>query len=426
MKDRIAICNGLRTPFCKAMGKFKDINCDDLAVTVIRELIAQCELKASLIDSVIIGNVLQTPQLANVARIIAIKSGLENKVSAYTVNRNCASGIQAITDTAHLLQTDRATVAIAGGTESMSNTPILLKREMRDFLWTLSRSKGFTAKLSALIRFRLSMLFPKTSDISDPLCGLNMGQTAEILARKYLITRQEQDSYAFLSQQRAYNAQKNDFFSGEITPVVLPKDYKNFQLIDDGIRENQTIESLESLKPIFNKLAGTVTAGTSSQITDGAAALLMMKESKAKELGYLPIGYIRDFEYAGVSPELMGIGPCFSTAKLLDRQKMTLEDFDLIEINEAFAAQVLACVKIFESPQYAKEYFSRDLPLGKIPIDKLNVNGGAIALGHPFGASGIRLVLTLLRELKRRNKNSGLAMMCVGGGQGATIALEVS
>ena len=269
------------------------------------------------------------------------------------------------------------------------------------------------------------MLVPEFPEISDPLCSLNMGQTAELLAREFCISREEQDKFALRSQQRAERAIAKGLLADEIVPMPVPPAYTNVQSQDEGPRANQTLEALAKLKTIFDSITGTVTAGNSSQVTDGAAAVLLMTESKAKSLNLEPLGYIRDYVAAGLQPSRMGLGPAFAISKLLDKTGMKLSDFDLIEINEAFAAQVLAVVKACGSDDFARKELGKDRAVGVIDIDKLNINGGAIALGHPLGASGTRLVITLLKELRRINKNTGLVSLCIGGGQGQAAVLEV-
>ena len=254
-----------------------------------------------------------------------------------------------------------------------------------------------------------------------------MGQTAENVSRDFKVSRDEQDKFSLMSfQERAYKATQAGILGEEIVPVPIPPSNQKMQSQDDGPRANQTLKALAELKPVFEKVTGTVTAGNASQVTDGAAAMLLMRESKAKELGLKPIGYLREYAAVGVDPSRMGMGPAYAITKLLDKTGLKLSDIDLIEINEAFAAQVLAVVKALASPEFARKELGRDTPLGEIDLEKLNVNGGAVALGHPLGASGTRLVLTLLKELKRRNKKTGIASLCVGGGQGQAVLLEVN
>jgi acetyl-CoA acyltransferase len=425
MKERIAIVSGIRSPFCKGGGVARDLEADDLGAFVVTELMARSNIPSEKIDELIFGNVLQPPQSANIARILAIKAGLPVKVPAFTVNRNCASGMEAITTAANKILLGDANIIIAGGTESMSNFPVVVRKKFKDFLQHLSKAKNWKQKLAILTGFRPGFVVPEMPEISDPLCGLSMGQTAEILSREFKITREEQDQFALTSQQRAVQATVDGRLGEEIAPIPLAPSYDKIQTQDEGPRANQTLEALAKLKPVFDSLTGTVTAGNSSPITDGAAAVLLMRESQAKELGLVPLGYIRDYAYAALQPQRMGLGPVFATSKLLSKTGMKLSDFDLIEINEAFAAQVLAVIKAFASNEFARKELAKDTALGEIDPAKLNVNGGAIALGHPLGASGTRLVLTLLKELNRRNLNVGLATLCVGGGQGEAIAVEV-
>ena len=425
MKERIAIVAGVRTPFCKAGGVMRDIEADDLGAYIVTELMARSGVPLTMVDDVIFGNVIQPPEKANIARIIGVKAGIPIKVPAFTVNRNCASGLEAITTGADRIIRGHAQVVVAGGTESMSTCPIAIRKKYRDFLQRLSKAKSFLEKLSVLCKFRLSFLVPEFPEISDPLCSLNMGQTAELLAREFCISREEQDKFALRSQQRAERAIAKGLLADEIVPMPVPPAYTNVQSQDEGPRANQTLEALAKLKTIFDSITGTVTAGNSSQVTDGAAAVLLMTESKAKSLNLEPLGYIRDYVAAGLQPSRMGLGPAFAISKLLDKTGMKLSDFDLIEINEAFAAQVLAVVKACGSDDFARKELGKDRAVGVIDIDKLNINGGAIALGHPLGASGTRLVITLLKELRRINKNTGLVSLCIGGGQGQAAVLEV-
>lgn len=425
MKERIAIVSGIRTPFCKGGGVMRDMEADDLGAYVVAELLSKSGIAPSKIDELIFGNVLQPAQSANIARIIAVKAGLPISIPAFTVNRNCASGLEAITTGADKILLGHDDIVIAGGTESMSNFPVLVRKGFKDFLQRLSKAKSFQQKLAAIATFRPSFLVPEIPEISDPLCGLNMGQTAEVLAREFKVTRQEQDQFALASQNNAEKAIKEGRFADEIEPTPIGPKYANVQTEDEGPRAGQTLESLAKLRPAFDPITGTVTAGNSSPITDGAAAVLLMKESKAKELGYEPLGYIRDYAAAGLQPNRMGLGPAFAISKVLTKTGLQLSDIDLIEINEAFAAQVLAVVRACASDDFARKELGRDKAVGTIDLNKLNVNGGAIALGHPLGASGTRLVITLLKELKRRNKNIGIATLCIGGGQGQAIVLEV-
>lgn len=426
MKERIAIVSGVRTPFCKGGGMMRDMQADDLGAYIVAQLLAKSDIPPASIDELIFGNVLQPSQYANIARIIAVKAGLPEKTPAFTVNRNCASGLEAIATAADKILLDHDQIVIAGGTESMSHFPVEVRQGFKDFLQRLGKAKSLTQKFATAWTFRPSFLIPEIPEIADPLCGLNMGQTAEMLAREFKVTRQEQDEFALASQNRAEKAIANGWLADEIESVPIGPKYATVQVQDEGPRPNQTLEALVKLKPAFDPLTGTVTAGNSSQITDGAAAVILMKESKAKELGLVPLGYIRGHAAAALQPRRMGLGPAFAISKVLAKTGLELSDIDLIEINEAFAAQVLAVVRACASDEFARKELGRDKALGTIDPEKLNVNGGAIALGHPLGASGTRLVITLLKELKRRKKNIGIASLCIGGGQGQAIVLEVN
>lgn len=424
MKKRIAIVSGIRTPFCRANGILKDMKADDLGAYAVKELYTRAPFSPGLIDEVILGNVLQPPDATNIARVILVKAGLSESIPGYTVNRNCASGMEAVASGANKILLGEADIILAGGVESMSHFPVLFSDKMRDFLLGWNKAKGIKERFLALSKFRPSLFAPHIPAIADPLCGLSMGQTAEKLSREFKISREEQDLFALNSQLKALRAVKEGRFKEEIVPIPIPPQYGKFQEDDDGPRTGTTIEGLNKLKPAFEKVNGTVTAGNSSQVTDGAVALFLMSEEKAESLGLKPLGYLTAFAEAGLDPSRMGLGPVYATAKLFKETGITLKDIDLMEINEAFAAQVLAVMRAFASPEFAKRALGMDKPLGEIDPNILNVNGGAIALGHPLGASGARLILTLLTELKRRNKKRGLATLCVGGGQGQACLLE--
>jgi len=423
MKERLAIVEGVRTPFCKANELFRHFEADDLGAFAVKELLARLPFSPELIDELIFGNVIQPPHAANVARIVAVKGGLPIKTPAYTVNRNCASGLEAIVSAANKIEAGEASIILVGGTESMSHFPVMFSNRMRELLLKFSKAKTWMQKFSLLLSVRPSLFVPQVPKLADPLCDLSMGQTAELVARQFKVSREEQDVFALMSQERALAAR--DRLAEEIIPIPYPPTYDKIQKIDDGPRAGTTLEGLAKLKPAFDALTGTVTAGNSSQITDGAIALIVMPESRAKELGLKPLGYMVDYTAIGLDPSRMGLGPAYAIAKLLKKTGKNLNDFDLIEINEAFAAQVIGVERALNSAEFCQKELGSAKVIGQIDRDKLNVNGGAIALGHPLGASGARLVLTLLKELKRRKKNTGLASLCVGGGQGEAVSLEV-
>jgi len=406
--ERIAIVDGIRTPFCKMGTSFNNISAVELGRIACRELIERTGLDVKNIDEVIFGCVSQPADAANIARVIGLLAGVPKTTPAYTVHRNCASGIESVVSAALKIHAGEGSCILAGGTESMSNIPLFFSKEAQDLFGALQRAKTPLSKLQAMLRFRPHHFAPRIGlalGLTDPVCGLNMGQTAEVLVKEFGITRKEQDEFALRSHQRAIAARA--VLREEIVPVIAGPKYKEAVQDDNGPREGQTMEALAKLKPFFEKGTGTVTAGNSSQVTDGACAILVMSEARAKELGYTPLGYMTSFAFAGVEPARMGIGPAFAIPKALKKIGKKLSDMQAIEINEAFAAQVLAC--------------ARELDVDPV---KLNANGGAIALGHPVGSSGSRLIVTMLKHLKRNNLNTGIVSLCVGGGQGAAVVLE--
>ena len=427
MKDRVAIVDGIRTPICKASGQFKNISADDLGAHVVKEILARSNLSLGYVDELIFGNVSQPANATNIARIISLKAGLPNSLPAYTVQRNCGSGAEAITTAAIKILANEAEIIVAGGTESMSNIPLLFNKQMTNFILKLSSAKKLSDKLKILLSFRLPFLRPiigVIEGLTDPICGLIMGKTAEILAKEFHTTRREQDEFALLSHQRATKASSEGVLSNEILPIPIPQTYDHVQYNDDSPRQNQSIEALGKLRPYFDRVNGTVTVGNACPLSDGAAAVLVMAERKAKELNFQPLGYLQNFAYAGLEPSRMGLGPVYATAKLLRNHKIQFSDIDLVEINEAFSAQVIANEKAFASTEFAKKYLGQMTHVGEIDRCRLNVNGGAIALGHPVGMTGTRLVITVLKELRRRGGRLGLATMCIGGGQGGALLLE--
>jgi len=428
MKKRLAIIEGGRSAFCKAGTEFKGMQADQLGAVVVRELMARSVLQYKDIDEVIMGNVAQPGHAANIARVIALQGGFPVETCAYTVNRNCASGMEAMTTAANKILAGEINTALVGGSESMSSVPLLYGPQMTRFFMQLMTAKSPMARLKALSQFRLSFLNPIIGielGLTDPVCGLNMGETAEVLAREFAITREEQDAYALQSHQRAIKAQQAGKFADEIFAVATAPKYERIQHADNGPRDGQTLQALAKLRPYFDRLAGSVTVGNACPITDGAAAFTVMAESQAKAMGLTPLGYLADYSYAGLAGNRMGLGPVYATAKLLAKSGLSMKDFDLIELNEAFAVQVIANVNAFNSPLFAQQYLQQDNAVGELDLNKLNVNGGAIALGHPVGATGARLILTQLHELKRQGLQRGLVTLCIGGGQGAALTLEV-
>jgi acetyl-CoA acetyltransferase family protein len=427
MKEPIYIVDGVRTPFAKAGTTLADSEVADLGKTALSLLVARTGIDASRIEEVIIGCVSQPADSANVGRVVALRAGIPESVPAITVHRNCASGFEAVTQAAEKMLAGRGDIFIVGGVESMSHIPLLYSHEAAKKFGAFARAKNLSQKLGVLSSFRPGDFQPQVGlllGLSDPVCGCNMGQTAETVSRDFQIEREEQDAFAMRSHHKAVAARER--LKEEITPVYLPK-AKNGQTFmdqDNGPRENQTMEALAKLKPAFERETGTVTAGNSSQITDGAAALLLMTERALKESGLSPLGRLEGYAYAGLDPSRMGLGPVYAIHRAEQRTGLGLKDAEIIEINEAFAAQVISCQKAARSKTYCREHLQRETPLGEIPDEILNVNGGGIALGHPVGVTGARLVLTALKELHRRRANRALVSLCVGGGQGGALWLN--
>jgi len=423
----VVIADGLRTPFVKAWTDFTQIAAHDLGAIVTREILERNNISPNLINEVIIGNIAQPPEAANVARIIALQAGIPQEVPAFTVQRNCASGMESIANAYYRIQAGEGDIYLSGGTESMSRIPLLFNEAATKWFGYLSKAKTMGQRIGVFLKFKFSFLNPIIGlqlGLTDGYCGLNMGETAEILAKEFNISRQAQDEFAMISHNKAEKATKEGILKEEIVPVPIPPKYDRMLDEDNGIRPGQNMEALSKLRPVFDRQNGTVTAGNASQITDGAAVVLVMTEERAKELGIEPMGRIRSFAFAALDPSRMGLGPVYATPFALEKGRVSLNDIQLIEINEAFAAQVLANLQVFESDELTKKYLKRDKATGPINRDILNVNGGAIALGHPVGSSATRLVITLLKEMKRRDVSLGLATLCVGGGQGAAFILE--
>ncbi len=418
------ILSGVRTPFAKAGTAFRRTPVYELGRVAVAELMARQDLDPAKIDEVVLGNCAQPAEAANVARVTALRAGIPESVPGVTVHRNCASGMEAVADAADWIQLGRARLVLAGGMESMSQIPLLYRYEYGEWLEGLMRARTPGARLGAALRFRPAMLAPRLSlmeGLTDPVCGLNMGETAEVLAREFRLTRERQDEFALLSHQRTVAARER--LREEIVPVFPPPTYEMVR-DDVGPREGQSLEQLAKLKPFFDRRNGTVTVGNSCPVTDGAVALLIGSEDVARDWPVPPLGRLRAFAFAGLSPRRMGLGPVFALARALERAGLGLDAIELFEINEAFAAQVLACLEAARSDGFARAELARDRALGEIPLERLNVNGGAIALGHPVGASGARLILTLLLEMRRRGARLGAAALCVGGGQGAAFVVE--
>ena len=424
---RLVIAAGLRTPFVKAGGQLAHDDAGRLGSGLCRELISRSGVDPGSLSELIAGCVGPPFTQANVARVIALRAGVPREVSARTVARNCASGFEAVTSAAANLLAGMGDLYLCVGVEHMSGYPLAYNQSATDFFARMMRAKSAGARLAALASFRPRMLKPRVTlmeGLTDPITGLIMGRTAEILARDWNLTREECDRFSLQSHLRAKAARDSGRFAREIAPVFAqgPRSIEQ----DDGIRDDQTLEALAKLKPYFEKPDGIVTVGSSSQITDGAAALLICREDRARELGLQPLAAIRAFAWAGLDPARMGLGPVHASAAALDGAGLRLSDMQIVEINEAFAAQVLACGRAMASTRFCQEQLGRAQALGELDPARTNPHGGAIALGHPVGASGARLLLTLAHEMRERSAQFGLATLCIGGGQGGAFILEAA
>ena len=391
MRDAV-ILEGARTPFCRAGTGFARVSARELGRVAVREAIERSEVAPRDIDEVIVGNTAGCRETSNIARVIALSAGVPRRVPAFTVNRSCGSALQAIAEGALRIRSGESDVVVAAGTESS------------------------TQAISGVLE----------TGLVDPVSGLNMGRAAEILAREFGVTRAEQDGLALVSHQRAARARAEGRFGEEIVPVPLPPGFERLVDRDDGPREDQSLEALAKLPPRYEKEYGTVTAGNSCGTADGAAAVVLSTREKARAMGAKPIGRVRAVAFAACEPERTGLAPIYASALALRRAGATLGDVGLVEMHESFASQVLACLRAMASADFARDNLGQAAPLGALDLDRTNVNGGAIAIGHPSGASGARLVLTLLREMRRRNVPLGLATMCIDGGQGGAIVVELA
>jgi acetyl-CoA C-acetyltransferase/acetyl-CoA acyltransferase len=412
----VVIVDGVRTPFVKANTILGRVSSVELGRVVVREGIERTEIEGPA-------------DAANVARVIALQAKVPRHVPAFTVSRNCASGLEAIVEGAYRIQAGDADLVVAAAVESMSRIPFLFSDEAQQIWTEIGRSRTIGARLAGFARFRPRHFKPVIAlqlGLTDPVSGLNMGQTAEVLAREFEVTRDEQDRFALRSHELAAAAWAAGRMQAEVIPVPVPPRYEKTADRDNGIRESQSMEALAKLKPVFDRRYGTVTAGNSSQITDGAAALVLASADRARSAGWPVLGKVRSWGFSGCDPERMGLGPVSASPIALRRAgNLPMERVDLVEINEAFAAQVLAVLRAMDSRQYCEAHLGTG-PVGAPDLDRINVNGGAIALGHPVGASGARLALTLLKEMERRDLSLGLATLCVGGGQGGAMVLERS
>lgn len=424
MKQPVYVVDGARTPFLKARNAPGPFAASDLAVAAGRALLSRQRFAAGDLDEVILGCASPSPDETNIGRVVALRMGCGQQVPGWTVMRNCASGMQALDSAIVNIQAGRSHLVLAGGVDALSRAPLLYSDAMTRWFAAFASSRTFGQRAAQLTRFRLGYLAPVIAimkGLTDPVIGQIMGQTAENIAFRFGIDRQQMDAYAMRSHQRVAAAQDAGRFD-EIVPLVGP-DGEVYQA-DDGVRRDSSMQNLAKLKPFFDRKYGNVTAANSSQITDGAAWLILASDEAVNRHGLEPLGRIVDTQWAGLDPAQMGLGPVHAATPILQRHGLGLNDLDAWEINEAFAAQVLGCIAAWQDQAYCREQLGLPEALGRLDEDKLNVDGGAIALGHPVGASGARIVLHLLNILKRRGGGRGIASICIGGGQGGAMLVE--
>jgi acetyl-CoA C-acetyltransferase len=422
----VFIIDAKRTPQVKAGMDLSNVAAPFLGAYLVRHIADKYQLPDDCIDEVVFGNTGCPAKYPNVGRVIALEAGLHKRTSGHSVHRNCASGMQALSQGFLQISSGRSNLVFAGGVESMTQMPLIYSKEMTDLFVKLMKAKSLPDKLKAMGQFRpphLSPIVAIEQGLTDPFCGMNMGLTAEVLSREFGITREQQDEYANTSHHKAVKAQEEGYFANEILPIIAGKNLDKIIDKDIGPRGASTVEGLAKMRPYFDKKAGTVTVGNSCPITDGGSAMLLASKEAVEQYSLEPMGRIVDYHFHGLEPERMGMGPLMAMDGIFRRTNHKLEDMNLIEINEAFAAQVLA-VKMAFTQKAVADRFGIETLWGEIPDERLNVNGGAIALGHPVGSTGCRLAVTLLHELVRRKEKLGVASLCIGGGQGGAVIIE--
>ncbi|ODQ01126.1 MULTISPECIES: acetyl-CoA C-acyltransferase FadI [Salinivibrio] len=422
--DRIAIVSGLRTPFARQSTAYTDVPAVDLGKMVVQEMLNRSAISPKDIDQVVFGQVVQMPEAPNIAREIVLGTGMDIHTDAYSVTRACATSFQAVVNVAESMIAGNIEVGIAGGADSSSVLPIGVSKKLARTLLDLSKAKTMSKRLKLLSKLSVKDLAPVPPAVAEYSTGLSMGQTAEQMAKSHQISRQEQDALALRSHQLASKAWDEGLLSDEVM-TAYPEPYKAWIAQDNNLRPQSTLEDYAKLRPAFDRKHGSVTAANSTPLTDGAAAVLMMPESRAKALGLEVLGYIRSYAFSaiGVQKDML-MGPSYATPLALDRAGISLSDLTLIDMHEAFAAQTLSNVKMFASETFAREHLNRDRAIGEIDMDKFNVLGGSIAYGHPFAATGARMITQTLRELKRRGGGLALNTACAAGGLGAAMILE--
>ena len=421
---KVYIVDGSRTPQLKSRGKVGPFSAGDLAVAAAKPLLLRNNFPLDALDEVILGCMMPGEREANVGRVAALRLGIPQSVPAWTVQRNCASGMQSVDSAYKNIRNGDADLVLAGGVESMSRAPILHNHTMMNWLGDMMRSRSIDQKLSTIFKLRARHFKPVIAllhGLTDDTVGLNMGETAEIIANKFGITRQQMDEYAMTSHHRLAKAHE----SGYLDEIEVLYDAKgNFYDHDDGVRKDSTVESLAKLRPAFDRKYGKVTAGNSAQITDGASWLLLASEDAVKKYELPVLASIVDTQWAGLDPAVMGMGPVHAMTPIMQRNQLSIDDIDYWEINEAFATQVLGCVEAWQQDEYCQDNLNLDKAMGKIPHEKLNIDGGGVSLGHPVGASGARIILHMCKILQRTKARQGMASLCIGGGQGGAMLIQ--
>jgi acetyl-CoA acyltransferase len=422
---RVAIVDGCRTPFIKSGTDFANMDVVDLASVAAAELVSRSGIDPAEIDLSVFGVVVPALHAPNLGREVVFRTSLPFRIPGVTVNLACASSTRALTFGAAAILTGEADVVLAGGAESLSNVPIQFSRKAARTFMELNKAKTLPAKMGALGKLRPADLAPVAPAIAEYTTGMSMGESAEKMAKENDISRRAQDEIALMSHQRAAAATADGRFAQQIAPAFPPPRYDKAVTADNGIRGDSSLEALEKLKPVFDRRYGTLTAGNSSPLTDGGSAVLLMSEEKAKALGITPLGYLRSYAFTALNPgDQLLQGPAYAAPAALDAAGLKLQDMDLVEMHEAFAAQILSNMKAFASKKFAKDELGRSEPMGVVDFERFNVTGGSIAIGHPFGATGARVVTQLLYELRRRDKNLGLVTVCAAGGVGFAMVVE--
>ncbi len=422
---RVAIVAGLRTPFAKSGTVYRDLSAMGLGTAVVTELMQRSGLRGDQVDQLVYGAVVADVTAPNIAREIVLGTGMPRSVDAYSVSRACATSTQAIVNGAQAILHGDADIVIAGGSDSLSKPPIQYDDAVVSALMAANTAKDLPSKLKAFAGLRPKDLAPKAPELADKSSGLTMGDAAEKMARENGISREDQDAYAFHSHRKAVEAWEKGIYDDEVMPLPVPPKYSTTVTQDTIPRADTTIEKLSTLRPVFDRKYGSVTAGNSSPLTDGASAVVLMEAATAEALGFVPKAFVRSWAFAALDPSWqMLMGPSFASPIALDRAGMTLADIDIVDMHEAFAAQMLSNIRAFASTEWAKEYLGRDTAIGEIDEENLNPYGGSISLGHPFAATGARQALTMANELVRRDKGTALITQCAAGGLGAALILE--